>query len=47
MDGLFEATEEAFSNHRREIEKLETEIKNLRAVNADLREKWEECMASK
>ena len=27
MDGVFEAGEEAFSNHRKEIEKLETELK--------------------
>lgn len=26
MDGVFEAAEEAFSSHRREIEKLETKI---------------------
>lgn len=43
MDGVFEAAEEAFSNHRKEIVKLETTIKNLRAVNADLREKRIEC----
>ncbi|MCK5160238.1 MAG: hypothetical protein KAQ99_01565 [Candidatus Aureabacteria bacterium] len=41
MDGVFEAAEEAFSNHRKEIELLETKIKDLRAVNNDLREQWE------
>lgn len=51
MSGIFEAAEESFNNQFNEIKRLkksinelETDNKNLKAVNDDIREGWDKTL---